>query len=45
MGYLLPSHYQNYANWLKQYVINMANNGITIYAVSMQNEPNWNADL
>ena len=44
MGYLLASHYQDYANWLKQYVINMANNGITIYAVSMQNEPNWSAD-
>ena len=44
MGYLLSSHYQDYANWLKQYVINMANNGITIYAVSMQNEPNWSAD-
>ncbi len=44
MGYLLASHYQDYANWLKQYVVNMANNGITIYAVSMQNEPNWSAD-
>ena len=44
MGYLLASHYQDYANWLKQYVINMANSGITIYAVSMQNEPNWSAD-
>jgi O-glycosyl hydrolase len=43
MGYLLSSHYQDYANWLKQYIINMANNGITIYAVSMQNEPNWSA--
>jgi O-glycosyl hydrolase len=44
MGYLLASHYQDYANWLKQYVINMASSGITIYAVSMQNEPNWSAD-
>lgn len=44
MAYLLASHYQDYANWLKQYVINMASNGITIYAVSMQNEPNWSAD-
>jgi O-glycosyl hydrolase/regulation of enolase protein 1 (concanavalin A-like superfamily) len=44
MGYLLPSHYQDWANWLKQYVINMQSSGIPIYAVSMQNEPNWSAD-
>ncbi len=45
-GYLLPSHYQDYANWLTQYVINMHNQNppITIYAVSMQNEPDWQAD-
>lgn len=42
-GYLLPADYQNYANWLAQYVINMKNDGITVYAVSMQNEPDWQA--
>ena len=42
-GYLLSADYQNYANWLAQYVINMHNDGITVYAVSMQNEPDWQA--
>ncbi len=42
-GFLLSADYQNYANWLAQYVINMHNDGITVCAVSMQNEPDWQA--
>jgi glucuronoarabinoxylan endo-1,4-beta-xylanase len=42
-GYLLPSHYQDYANLLAQYVLNMKNDGITIYAISLQNEPDFTA--
>jgi glucuronoarabinoxylan endo-1,4-beta-xylanase len=38
-GYLLPSHYQDYANELASYVLNMKAQGITIHAVSIQNEP------
>jgi glucuronoarabinoxylan endo-1,4-beta-xylanase len=43
-GSLLPSHYQDYANLLAQYVLNMRNNyGITISAISLQNEPDYTA--
>jgi glucuronoarabinoxylan endo-1,4-beta-xylanase len=39
-GYLLPADYQNYANLLTDYVLNMKADGINIAAVSIQNEPN-----
>jgi glucuronoarabinoxylan endo-1,4-beta-xylanase len=38
-GHLLASHYQDYANQLATYVVNMAAAGIPIYAISVQNEP------
>ncbi len=38
-GALLASHYQDYANLLGQYVGNMKAAGVTIYALSLQNEP------
>ena len=41
-GTLLPADYQAYATWLAAYVMNMKNTyGINLYAVSMQNEPDW----
>jgi fibronectin type 3 domain-containing protein/O-glycosyl hydrolase len=39
-GYLLPADYQNYANMLTNYVLNMKADGINIAAISIQNEPN-----
>ena len=40
-GSLLASHYQDYANQLANYVLNMQAQGVTIYAISIQNEPDW----
>ena len=41
-GSLLPEHYGDYANWLNSFVSTMNNNGVPLYAVSVQNEPNIN---
>jgi len=41
-GTLLPEHYGDYANWLNSFVSTMNNNGVPLYAVSVQNEPNIN---
>jgi glucuronoarabinoxylan endo-1,4-beta-xylanase len=38
-GYLMSSHYQDYANQLAAYVANMKSSGVPIYAISIQNEP------
>jgi len=40
-GSLLPAHYSNYANYLKAFTQYMNSNGAPIYAVSIQNEPDW----
>jgi O-glycosyl hydrolase len=42
-GDLRASDYQNYARYLRAYCQNMLNNGAPIYAVSIQNEPNYPA--
>jgi glucuronoarabinoxylan endo-1,4-beta-xylanase len=42
-GHLLPSHYQDYADLLSQYVGNMQARGIIIHAVSIANEPDFTA--
>ncbi|MDR1127485.1 MAG: hypothetical protein LBL06_05090 [Treponema sp.] len=42
-GSLMPQYYQTYANYLRDYCQTMLNNGAPIYAVSIQNEPNWTA--
>ena len=42
-GHLLLDHYQDYADLLSQYVLNMQAQGITIAAVSIANEPNFTA--
>ncbi|MCL2444446.1 MAG: hypothetical protein FWD13_13425, partial [Treponema sp.] len=43
-GRLLREYYQEYANYLKSFALNMYQNGAPIYAVSIQNEPNYDAD-
>lgn len=42
-GYLLESHYADWANYLNDYYKYMKGQGVTIDAVSIQNEPDWNA--
>jgi glucuronoarabinoxylan endo-1,4-beta-xylanase len=39
-GHLLSSHYSDWAKEIATYVPMMANHGVPIYAVSVQNEPN-----
>jgi len=43
-GKLNTKNYQDYANYLKAFAKNMYDNGAPIYAVSIQNEPNYEAD-
>ena len=43
-GSLDPAHYQDYANALADYAQDMTRQGIPLYALSIQNEPNWTAD-
>ena len=38
-GSLLPSHYSDWARDIASYVTMLANNGVPLYAVSVQNEP------
>jgi O-glycosyl hydrolase len=38
-GHLLAEHYQDYANYLANYMADMKASGIISYAVSVQNEP------
>jgi len=41
-GYHLEtSHYVDYAEWLRDYALYMAGEGAPVYAVSLQNEPNY----
>jgi O-glycosyl hydrolase len=40
-GSVLEEHYKDYANWLNSFVDYMAGNGVSIEAVSIQNEPDW----
>lgn len=42
-GELLTSHYQDWAVFLNDYYKYMKQQGVTIDAVSVQNEPDWNA--
>lgn len=43
-GDLESAHYQDYANALADYVQDMQRQGVNLYALSIQNEPNWTAD-
>jgi O-glycosyl hydrolase len=40
-GYLNPSSYADYASYLEDFVTYFANNGVNLYAISMQNEPDY----
>ena len=42
-GSLDPSHYGDYANYLERFVNYLANAGVNLYGISMQNEPDWTA--
>jgi len=39
MRHLKPDRYQDYANHLVNYIHHMKNNGVELYAISVQNEP------
>jgi glucuronoarabinoxylan endo-1,4-beta-xylanase len=43
-GHLLRSHYSDWAQEIATYVTMMANHGVPIYAVSVQNEPDLTTD-
>ncbi|MDR0503821.1 MAG: hypothetical protein LBH16_10935 [Treponema sp.] len=40
-GRLRTEYYQDYADYLKAFAMNMHQNGAPVYAVSIQNEPNY----
>lgn len=42
-GSLNQANYGNYANYLESFVTYMANHGVNLYAISMQNEPDFTA--
>lgn len=42
-GSLNPGDYTNYANYLESFVTYMANHGVNLYGISMQNEPDFSA--
>jgi O-glycosyl hydrolase len=41
-GYLNPANYDDYASYLESFVTFMANGGVNLYGISMQNEPDEN---
>jgi glucuronoarabinoxylan endo-1,4-beta-xylanase len=41
-GSLDPNHYSDYAAYLESFVTYMANGGVNLYGISMQNEPDAN---
>lgn len=43
-GELLESRYADWATYLNDYYLYLKKQGVTIDAVSIQNEPDWNAD-
>ena len=42
-GISLPADFQNYANQLANYAVAMNNAGVPVYAISIQNEPDYTA--
>ncbi|HYB60728.1 MAG TPA: hypothetical protein VEH50_04535 [Methylomirabilota bacterium] len=42
-GYLNPTSYAAYGSYLEDFVTYFANNGVSLYAISMQNEPDSSA--
>ena len=41
---LKPTSYADYANYLKTFANYFTSNGVHLYAISLQNEPDWPAD-
>lgn len=41
IGYLKEEHYEDYANYLNDFVTYLRNNGVELDAISIQNEPDW----
>ncbi|MCR4770104.1 MAG: hypothetical protein K5874_07860 [Bacteroidaceae bacterium] len=44
IGYLKEENYEDYANYLNDYVTYLRENGVELDAISLQNEPDWKAD-
>lgn len=42
-GYLLPENYGAYKDHINSFIEFMSSNGVDIYAISIQNEPDWKA--
>jgi O-glycosyl hydrolase len=42
-GYLIPSYYKLFANYLRNFSQHMYDNGAPIYCISISNEPNYTA--
>ena len=42
-GYLLETHYEDFANYINDFIKFMADRGATVDVVSIQNEPDWAA--
>lgn len=40
---LLPEYYNDYVGHLNSFIEHMDNNGVPLYAVSIQNEPDWHS--
>lgn len=43
VGYLKEENYEDYANYLNNFVTYLHNNGVELDAISIQNEPDWKA--
>jgi len=43
-SYLKTEYYEDYANYLEKFAAYMSDGGVPLYAISMQNEPDWTAD-
>jgi glucuronoarabinoxylan endo-1,4-beta-xylanase len=41
VGYLKEEHYEDYANYLNNFVVLLRNNGVELTAISIQNEPDY----
>lgn len=41
IGSLKPEHYQDYANYLNNYVVYLRSNGVELDGISIQNEPDY----
>lgn len=44
VGYLKEEYYEDYANYLNNFVLYLRNNGIELAAISIQNEPDFTPD-